>query len=82
VLTPLQFESDFSVPIGRARMAAAPSRPAMARLDLSTAHNPENQAGTLNSGRVPLSARRLSKSVLHADSSGVASSNASGIPAG
>ena len=60
-------------------MAAAQSPPAIARLDLSSAHNPENQAGTLNSGRVPLSARRLSKSVLHADSSGISSSNASGI---
>ena len=63
---------------GVPQMAAAQSPPVIARLDLSSAHNPENQAGTLNSGRVPLSARRLSKSVLHADSSG-GSSNASGI---
>ena len=59
-------------------MAAERSPPSIGRLDLSSAHNPENQAGTLNSGRVPLSARRLSKSVLHADSNG-ASSNAAGI---
>ena len=59
-------------------MAAERSPPSIGRLDLSSAHNPENQAGTLNSGRVPLSARRLSKSVLHADSNS-ASSNAAGI---
>lgn len=39
----------------------------------------ENQAGTLNSGRVPLSARRLSKAVLHADSTDTGSSNTAGF---
>jgi hypothetical protein len=61
-----------------AKMAAGRSPPSIGRLDLSSAHNPEIQAGTLNSGRVPLSARRLSKSVLHADSNRT-SSNAAGI---
>ena len=59
--------------------AVATISPAIARLDLTAAQLSSNQAGALNSGRVPLSARRLSKAVLHADSSGTASGNASGI---
>ena len=60
--------------------AATPtSPPSISRLNLSETRNPENQAGALNSGRVPLSARRLSKAVLHADSTDTSSSNAAGI---
>ena len=56
-----------------------PALPSISRLDLSDTQKPENQAGALNSGRVPLSARRLSKAVLHADSTDTSSSNAAGI---
>ena len=54
-------------------------RPSISRLDLSEAQRPENQDGALNSGRVPLSARRLSKAVLHADSTDAESSNTAGF---